>query len=156
GNVAIMRRSHIQRAVGPERLRVTEVDAAFGRQTRVGNSVRAAGTRDTEALLEVFWRANLFHNVERTAKGDHFDLGVHALDARLQAVGVVGGVERQPQIFASVLVRTEPRCRAHTPQDLGHAGVALGRLAKFDPDTIRAVSTVRVQGYPSAVRPTPP
>ena len=81
---------------------------------------------------------------------------MHALDARLQGLWVTGGVERQAQILASVLVLTEPRCRAHAPQDLGHTGVDIGRLAKFDPETVRAVSTVRVQCYPGAVRPTPP
>src|SRR5262249_37039557 len=40
--------------------------------------------------------------------------------------------------------------------DLSHTCVNIDRLAKFDPETVRAVSTVRVQCYPSAVRPTPP
>src|SRR6266542_1389032 len=57
GDMAIVRGSYVKRTVRPERLGVTEVNAAFGRQARVGDGVRAVSLRDAKAAVEVVRRA---------------------------------------------------------------------------------------------------
>ena len=64
GHVPVVHGRDVRDAVNPERLRMAEVDPAFGRQPRVSDGHRTGPGRNAVSRLELSGGAHLLHQVE--------------------------------------------------------------------------------------------
>src|SRR2546421_10971176 len=67
--------------VAPKRLRMTQVDARFGRQPGVADPVAAAHAGNAVGGLDIAWRSYLLHDIERSAHTDNFKIRVERFDS---------------------------------------------------------------------------
>ena len=72
GHVAVVNGRQVGHAVGPERLRVAQVDPALGRHPRVADRQRAAPGRDAVGRFELGGRADLLDQVEPLSQAEDF------------------------------------------------------------------------------------
>ena len=87
GHVAVVDRRQVGDAVGPERLRVAQVDPALGRHPGVADGQRAAPGRDGVGRLELRRRADLLDQVEPASQAEDFQPAPAGAQRPLEVVG---------------------------------------------------------------------